>query len=58
MTATASFARRDEGQHLLENIEQFGLPGVNSVRDLTEPQEVFLAEARRVRAERHSPDEP
>lgn len=58
MTATASFARRDEGQHLLENVEQFGFPGVDSVRDLTEPQEVFLAEARRVRAERQSPDNP
>ena len=50
-----SFARRDEGLALLENVEVFGFPDVDNVRDLTEAQAVFLAEARRTRREQQSP---
>lgn len=54
---TVTFAARPEGQNLLENIEQFGLPNVDNVSDLTEIQVVFLDEARRERAKRHTPNE-
>lgn len=54
---SASFARRAEGQNLLENIEQFGLPDIDDVTALTEIQVVFLHEARVERAERRSPNE-
>jgi hypothetical protein len=35
---------------LLRNVEEFGLKGVDGVRDLTEVQAVFLHEARAERA--------
>lgn len=54
---SANFARRSEGQSLLRNIEQFGLPDVDDVTDLTEIQVVFLHEARRERADRRTPNE-
>jgi hypothetical protein len=54
---SASFARRAEGQNLLENIEQFGLPDIGDITDLTEIQVIFLHEARRERAERRTPNE-
>jgi len=41
---------------LLENIEAFGIDGVDSVRDLTEAQYVFMHEARRTRRDRESPE--
>jgi hypothetical protein len=40
----------------LENAEVFGFPDVDNVRDLTEAQAVFLAEARRTRREKQQPD--
>ena len=40
----------------MENVEVFGFPDVDNVRDLTEAQTVFLAEARRTRRENQQPD--
>lgn len=51
------FATDPEGQALLEDIETFGLPGVEDASDLTEPQFIFLQEARRERFERTHPTE-
>lgn len=43
------FARSPYGQQTLEEIEQFGLPGVDSAADLTGLQSRFLRLARRER---------
>ena len=48
-----SFARRDSGIQLLEDIELTGL-GTDNVRELTEAQVVFLREARQARREKQN----
>ena len=53
MTMSSSFARRDSGIQLLEDIELTGL-GTNDVRDLSEAQVVFLREARQARREKQN----
>ena len=53
MTTSSSFARRDEGIQLLEDVELTGL-GTDNVRELTEAQVVFLREARRARLEKQN----
>jgi len=53
MTTLWTFARRDEGIQLLEDIELTGL-GTNDVRDLSEAQVVFLREARQARREKQN----
>jgi hypothetical protein len=50
MRRCVTFAATREGQQLFRNIEQFGLNGVDGVRDLTEVQAVFLHAARAERA--------
>jgi len=42
----------DEGQEVLRDIEQFGLPNVDSAADLTVPQYVFIRVARSERQRR------
>ena len=53
MTTLLTFARRDEGIQLLEDVELTGL-GTDNVRELTEAQVVFLREARRARREKQN----
>jgi hypothetical protein len=50
MSQCETFAATREGQQLLRNIEEFGLKRVDGARDLTEPQAVFMHEARAERA--------
>ena len=53
MTTLLTFARRDEGIQLLDDVELTGL-GTDNVRELTEAQVVFLREARRARREKQN----
>jgi len=50
---SSTFARRDKGIQLLEDIELTGL-GTDNVRELTEAQVVFLREARQARREKQN----
>ena len=50
---SSTFARRDEGIQLLDDVELTGL-GTDNVRELTEAQVVFLREARRARREKQN----
>jgi len=55
MGMSSSFARRDKGVQLLEDIELTGI-GVDNVRELTESQMTFLREARRTRRKQQQPN--
>lgn len=47
-----TFAQTNEGQSILEDIEDFGLKGVDGASDLTIPQMKFLRAARHERDRR------
>lgn len=49
---STGFARSNRGQSILEDIEDFGLEGVDCAADLTIPQMKFLRVARAERERR------
>lgn len=52
------FARSDWGQQTLMEIEEFGLPGVDTAADLTLVQSAFLTNAKNERRRRRNQEMP